>query len=853
MKRIIEQSQKHLIPSRWHYLYFFVAILGIVSISASIGFSQANRAYLTKLEDTKIQNHELIVLLTSLSFHAKSLGTPGNSIFETKNLKAEKAAFLAAKEEFQTAYQVLQKRIETLSKSEQEKFKEELLLIQENFQNSVDNTNIVFARFESNQIAAAGSAMARLDKNQNQLHARIEDLHLKIEHKSYQDFLQFQEKYQYLGFVEKVLGAILLLSLLITAFIGFFKTKKLETKVAVESSNTQNLTIANQRLEYVLDGAGLGAWDWWITTNEVVFDDRWMKMLGLSVNEEPQHLKTWSDRVHPEDLPHCYRVIKNHLEGLTDVYESIHRMRHKNGNWIWILDRGKISERDSNGKPIRLTGTHFDITDYIERDLLSKEIQNIANIGGWELDVATGKTRWTEQVYRIHGIPVGTPTDKIMGISFYAPKDRERITKFVEKCIQGKSYMDVFEFFDAHGKHKWVKTMGIPILGSDGKVVKLRGVFQDITDQKNAEDALHAEQNRFRRLVQNNPGMVYEFKLESSGKTYFPYVSPKGFELYEIEPEEFQNNPNIMLEMAEPDRKEALQQAILESAKNLTPFEWHGQIQTKTGKRKDVIARSTPVKLPDGSILWDGILFDVTAQVATERALEEERVKAMHASKLASLGEVSAGIAHEINNPLAVVAGTLPLLKKYVTNEEKFDEKIESMKRGCERISKIISGLKKFARSSECKERKMESLEKIMEEVQVLTQAKVSHYSIKIEYKIEPGLFLYCNDVEIEQVFVNLISNACDAVKNLENRWIRVEAMKIPEGIMIRVIDSGSGISEAAQEKIFQPFFTTKPIGEGTGLGLSISKGILDSHQASFFYNPKLPNTCFEIQFPAHS
>lgn len=853
MQKVIEQKQKHLIPSRWHYLYFFVAILGIIAITVSIGFSQANRSYLADLEETKVRNHELIVMLTTLSYHAKAIGTPGNSIFESKNPPEEKAVFQAATLEFETSYKLLKQKIESLSPQEQRKYLGDLLFIYQNFEKTIQHTNLVFDHFLSGQLAAAGAAMARLDKNQNQLQARIEELNLKIEHKTYQDFLEFQEKFRFLGLVEKTLGVILLLSLLITAFIGFFKTKKLETKVAVESSNSKSLTIANQRLEYVLDGAGLGAWDWWITTNEVTFDERWMKMLGLELDEEPQHLKTWSDRVHPEDLSHCYSVIKNHLEGQSEVYESIHRMRHKDGNWIWILDRGKVSERDANGKPIRLTGTHFNITDFIERDLLSKEIQSIANIGGWEMDVATGKTRWTEQVYKIHGLAIGTPTDKIMGVSFYAPKDQDRITKCVEGCIQGKSYVDTFEFFDAHGKHKWVKAMGVPIYGSDGKVVKLRGTFQDITEQKKAEDALQAEQDRFRRLVQNSPGMVYEFKLEPNGKTYFPYASPKGFDLYEIQPEEFHRNPNIMLELAEPERKDALQNAILESAKNLTPFEWHGQIQTKTGKRKDVFARSTPVKLPDGSILWDGILIDVTKQVATERALEEERIKAMHASKLASLGEVSAGIAHEINNPLAVVAGTLPLLKKYLQNEEKFDEKIESMKRGCERISKIINGLKKFARSNELKERKMESLEKIMEEVQVLTQAKVSHYSIKIEYKIEPGLFLQCNDVEIEQVFVNLISNACDAVKHLENRWIRIEANRIPEGVLIRVIDSGTGISETAQEKIFQPFFTTKPIGEGTGLGLSISKGILDAHHAAFFYNAKFPNTCFEIQFPANA
>lgn len=119
----------------------------------------------------------------------------------------------------------------------------------------------------------------------------------------------------------------------------------------------------NERLDLALEGAGLGIWDWNLLTNDVCFDKRWAEMLGLDIEDLPMELSTWQDRVHPDDLDHCYTDIKRYMDGETDRYENIHRMKHVDGHWVYILDRGRISGRDSEGNPIRFTGTHFDITD----------------------------------------------------------------------------------------------------------------------------------------------------------------------------------------------------------------------------------------------------------------------------------------------------------------------------------------------------------------------------------------------------------------------------------------------------------------------------------------------------------
>jgi C4-dicarboxylate-specific signal transduction histidine kinase len=105
-------------------------------------------------------------------------------------------------------------------------------------------------------------------------------------------------------------------------------------------------------------------------------------------------------------------------------------------------------------------------------------------------------------------------------------------------------------------------------------------------------------------------------------------------------------------------------------------------------------------------------------------------------------------------------------------------------------------------------------------------------------------------ETEISQVILNLIHNASDAIANLPTRWIRIQVLDLNEHIEVRVIDSGSGISESAQKRIFQPFYTTKEIGQGTGLGLSIAAGIVRGHSGELIVDNKSANTCFVLRLP---
>lgn len=142
----------------------------------------------------------------------------------------------------------------------------------------------------------------------------------------------------------------------ISQLIGYIYDISNQISIHKELENNKN------RLELVIEGTRLGTWDWNPQTNEVVFNERWGEMLGYSFDEIEHNLNTWESKVHSEDLASCYADITAHMEGKIDFYENIHRMKHKDGSWVYILDRGKIVERDNDGNPTRFTGTHTDIT-----------------------------------------------------------------------------------------------------------------------------------------------------------------------------------------------------------------------------------------------------------------------------------------------------------------------------------------------------------------------------------------------------------------------------------------------------------------------------------------------------------
>lgn len=239
----------------------------------------------------------------------------------------------------------------------------------------------------------------------------------------------------------------------------------------------------------------------------------------------------------------------------------------------------------------------------------------------------------------------------------------------------------------------------------------------------------------------------------------------------------------------------------------------------------------------------------ITKLKVDQELLAAERLKVAHSAKMASIGEMSAGLAHEINNPLATILSSISLLRKTKDNEKIFDSTADTIERASDRISQIVEGLKKFSHTSQAMPYKAESISVLIQEAKTLVEMRIRQVAVPIKLVLSSDSHLFCNENEIVQVLINLINNAIDAAKIADEKW--VEVLLFDEGldVVVQVINSGPVISKSIQDKMFNPFFTTKDIGEGTGLGLSISKGLLDLHNASIQVNANHKNTCLEIRF----
>ncbi len=240
--------------------------------------------------------------------------------------------------------------------------------------------------------------------------------------------------------------------------------------------------------------------------------------------------------------------------------------------------------------------------------------------------------------------------------------------------------------------------------------------------------------------------------------------------------------------------------------------------------------------------------------VAQTQIISRQQQELIVSAELAALGKMAAGIAHEINNPLAVIQGRAFQLRRSLQSGTlepahmiKGFEYIESM---CLRIGKIIRGLRAFARDAAQDPQQDELLQRIIEETIDLCGERFRASHIELRVAGDLHLTLSCRRTQISQVLLNLLNNAHDAIEGLEQKWVEIEVRSLPHFVQIRVTDSGSGIPEPVVRHMMEPFFTTKDVGRGTGLGLSIAKGIVESHDGQFRYDGSGPHTCFVVELP---
>ena len=236
-----------------------------------------------------------------------------------------------------------------------------------------------------------------------------------------------------------------------------------------------------------------------------------------------------------------------------------------------------------------------------------------------------------------------------------------------------------------------------------------------------------------------------------------------------------------------------------------------------------------------------------------ETALKERSEQFLGQSKYSELGMMSAGIAHEINNPLAIIQAKTTQLLRLIRDPSRIHEVtsgLEQILYTSERINRTIQGVREFVHQDEHTTIEEFTVNNLVDDVMAFCGQRMKNHGVNLRFYGMENYALYGNKIQLEQVLLNLLNNSFDAIEFLPDKWIEISVRQTDNSVQIFVKDSGHGIPPETACRMMEAFYTTKKVGKGTGLGLALARGIVEKHGGSLLYISKAPHTTFLLELP---
>jgi PAS domain S-box-containing protein len=642
-----------------------------------------------------------------------------------------------------------------------------------------------------------------------------------------------------------------------------------------------------QRLANILASMRAGTWEWNMQTGEVTLNERWAEIAGYSLAElQPIDIQTFIKLCHPADLALNNERLKAHLSGKEEIYASEIRMRHKDGHWVWVLDSGCVFQRDESGAPLIMMGARQDITErkYAEESLRREsarfmELARVSNTGVWEWDTSNSCLWCSPEYFSMLGLAPedyaapGSINLQNAWIDLLHPDDIENARRsFADYLAAEPAYMYETEFRMRHanGSWVWILSRGSILRDTNGKSTgKMLGTHIDATSLKEALAQLRDSQERLQRISDNIPdSTVYQLDCGGPhGPRRFTYLSEGIQRIHGLSAEEVMRNPALLYNQMNPEDLVLMRALESECIANMTDFKAETRCTLPDGRQCWILITSSPRKMSNGHIVFDGMSIDITEQKQQEERIHElntlleQRVhertaklssaldglrrtqkELLQSEKLASLGALVAGVAHELNTPIGTavtVASTLVQthkrfkelaatgltrsgLAEYLNDVQEGGLIIE---RNLERAAELIGGFKQLAVDQTSYQRRSFSVHEVVQEIILSMKPTLRKTKFELVTDVPQDLVLDSLPGPLGQVLINLINNALvHAFGDRDTGTISLSARATEPGwLSVTVRDDGRGIPEDHQGKIFDPFFTTRMGQGGSGLGLHIT------------------------------
>lgn len=670
-----------------------------------------------------------------------------------------------------------------------------------------------------------------------------------------------------------------------------------------------------ERLRLAVQAANIGLWDWNILTSKANFAPEWKKQLGFKEDEIGDDVSEWRDRVHPDDIGPTMAYMERNFAQPEKTPGIEFRLRHKDGSWRWIHSRGKVFRDETGKPARMLGGnvdiTERKLAEEALRDSLERFqiLARATNDAVWDWDLVADTVWWNEGFQSLFGY---APQEIEPGPESWSnrihPEDIDLALKTIHSAIDGdqQSWSCEYRFRRADASYATVYDRGYVLRDAAGRGVRMIGAMQDITERKLAEERVRQLNRTYSVLSDINQLIVRERELGKVFEQACKTAVDKGrFLMAWIGMTDDAGKLHVSALAGAPDGMRQTIDLAYDNPQRHCPFtnralasgeyavcndvetdplaeQWRDDVRqlgcrsmasfplTLRGKRVGVFnlyADRAEFFDADELRLLDELSHDVSYAIEVFERERERRALAQQlaqSQKMQAIGTLAGGIAHDFNNVLAAIIGNAKLARQDLEAGHPAQTSIDEIARAGQRAKDLVQRILTFSRPQEQRLGLIDLGAVLSEAIQLLRPTIPA--GVQLRFEVERDLPVVRADAsQVHQVAINLTTNAWHAMERQRGCIdIRLEACNVdtlmccgnPDlhpgpYVRLSVRDNGVGMDAATLERIYEPFFTTKPPGQGVGLGLPVVHGIIGAHGGAIAVESELgKGTTFHIYFP---
>jgi PAS domain S-box-containing protein len=587
------------------------------------------------------------------------------------------------------------------------------------------------------------------------------------------------------------------------------------------------------------------------------------RLFGFDPAKSPVPLQAFRDRIHPEDRRPNVEAASLSIRQKSD-FEIDFRIVLPNGSIKYVHSVGHPVVGD-DGEVVELVGTHIDITEQrLANEALQKAFDQIKKSED-RLRLVIDSIPTLVWRARPDGVPdfLNQPAIDYTGLSSdqaelgwpraFHPEDKKGMlvkwSAIRESRMPGSLEARLRRF---DGEYRWFLFQAVPLRDESGNIVKWYGSSTDIEDRKRTEQELRRSEAKLIEAQRVSQTGSFVWNLTTGervgSKEFFRIL---GFD------QPHSVTFDMVLERAHPEDRSGVEGIIDRAALSGRDLDCEHRLLMPDGSVRYVHVVAHPVRGPGGQLEYIGAVVDITATKQAEERLHKAQMELAHVTRVTMLGELTASIAHEVNQPLAAAVANAEACLRWLDRET---PDLVAARRSVEwvindscRASEVIRRVRALAKKSGI-ERMPLDVNDVVREAIVLVQRELSSQLVSLRTELAPSLPMILGDrVQLQQVIINLVMNGIEAMQPITDRQREIVIRSDQDEtrrVHVGVTDCGIGISAETANRLFNAFFTTK--SSGLGMGLSICRSIVEAHEGRLSASPNEgPGATFQIVLPS--